>query len=499
MDNNRGSKNMPLPLIIGAAVALAGVGVKKAIDASEDREKADQINTTAKEIFDEALSKLNTARAETNNSIEELGRLKYEIYEQSIIPFVEKFRTVKNVNFKDNFGTDKGLKLTKEELQSFCQSVLAIEEVLSGGVAALGGGGLAGLAAYGAVGILGTASTGTALGTLSGAALTNATLAWFGGGSLAAGGLGIAGGTMVLGGIVAGPALAVGGLMLASAAEAAKHEAYANLGMAQLNAEQFKTAIVAVDGVKKAFEEIQVVLKALQDRFKPMLADFESLVKSSSDYASWSEADQKGVYMTATLATTIKNLLEVKLLEEQGVLSAGAKAIAKLRPNQISSGEIKIDEAIEAERAFAEKEANSVKVVIKSLADIVREKGAKLNGSSSMYSGHSLNDAKVQKKINNAINAYASKAKGELLVLVDATVFGKCDKGFYITTEEICANVVEDEIFYILLSDVKRVRQYDDDTEIQINTKYLPYTFSTLNPYMKVLVDCLKEYIEQSK
>ncbi|MBK7300089.1 MAG: hypothetical protein IPI79_06700 [Moraxellaceae bacterium] len=39
--------------------------------------------------------------------------------------------------------------------------MLAIEEVLSGGVAALGGGGLAGLAAYGAVGVLGTASTGT--------------------------------------------------------------------------------------------------------------------------------------------------------------------------------------------------------------------------------------------------------------------------------------------------------------------------------------------------
>ncbi len=43
-----------------------------------------------------------------------------------------------------------------------------------------------------------TASTGTAITTLSGAAATNATLAWFGGGSIAAGGSGVAGGAVVL-------------------------------------------------------------------------------------------------------------------------------------------------------------------------------------------------------------------------------------------------------------------------------------------------------------
>lgn len=58
---------------------------------------------------------------------------------------------------------------------------------------------------------LGTASTGTAIGGLSGVAATNATLAWLGGGSLAAGGGGMALGSMVLGGIIAGPALLIAG------------------------------------------------------------------------------------------------------------------------------------------------------------------------------------------------------------------------------------------------------------------------------------------------
>lgn len=49
------------------------------------------------------------------------------------------------------------------------------------------------------VSVIGSASTGTAIASLSGVAATNATLAWFGGGSLTAGGL------WMLGGIVAAP------------------------------------------------------------------------------------------------------------------------------------------------------------------------------------------------------------------------------------------------------------------------------------------------------
>lgn len=47
--------------------------------------------------------------------------------------------------------------------------------------------------------VVGTASTGTAISALTGAAATNAALAWLGGGAVAAGGAGIAGGSLILG------------------------------------------------------------------------------------------------------------------------------------------------------------------------------------------------------------------------------------------------------------------------------------------------------------
>ncbi|MCZ2342915.1 MAG: hypothetical protein LC104_14170 [Bacteroidales bacterium] len=62
-------------------------------------------------------------------------------------------------------------------------------------------------------GSVGTASTGTAIATLHGAAYASATAAWWGGGSLAAGGLGVWGGTIVMTGgaaiVAAGAGIAV--------------------------------------------------------------------------------------------------------------------------------------------------------------------------------------------------------------------------------------------------------------------------------------------------
>lgn len=66
-----------------------------------------------------------------------------------------------------------------------------------------------GVGSWALVSAFGTASTGTAIGTLSGVAAHNAALAWFGGGALAAGGGGMAAGTLVFGGMIAIPTLLV--------------------------------------------------------------------------------------------------------------------------------------------------------------------------------------------------------------------------------------------------------------------------------------------------
>lgn len=77
------------------------------------------------------------------------------------------------------------------------------------GAAATAVGGAAAYGTFTAAALFGTASTGTAISTLSGVAATNATLALLGGGTLATGGAGMAGGVLLLTGMVIAPAAAL--------------------------------------------------------------------------------------------------------------------------------------------------------------------------------------------------------------------------------------------------------------------------------------------------
>jgi len=106
---------------------------------------------------------------------------------------------------------DRRIRLTRSRISAM------LSHSAGGAVAGAGVGGAAAFGAFAAAATWGTASTGTLISTLSGVAATNATLAALGGGALAAGGAGIFGGTMVLAGIVAAPALILGGAGLAVA------------------------------------------------------------------------------------------------------------------------------------------------------------------------------------------------------------------------------------------------------------------------------------------
>ena len=203
---------MPLPLLfIGVAAATGTFGVGSTIKAGIDASKAKAINKNANEIVQDSTDWLNAQRLACGRSLTQLGEVKMYVLNSTVTEFLDTFQKIKNVDFKDTEGLQELHKLHVDE-NTFTEmrSLVNFAGSLAGGtVAGTAGGALVAFGAYGAAQALAVASTGTAIATLSGAAATNATLAFFGGGSLAAGGLGMAGGAAVLGGLVAGPALAV--------------------------------------------------------------------------------------------------------------------------------------------------------------------------------------------------------------------------------------------------------------------------------------------------
>lgn len=137
---------------------------------------------------------------------------------------------------------------------------------IAGAIGSVGAGLGAGAGVTTAAGTLGVASTGAAITGLSGAAATNATIAFLGGGSLAAGGGGMALGAAALNFVTIGPGLLVAGLVTHAQGDKALSKAKevcakVEVGIAELD--EFDGRMAAVD---TRAHELRSVLGDLRDR-----------------------------------------------------------------------------------------------------------------------------------------------------------------------------------------------------------------------------------------
>lgn len=214
------------------------------------------------------------------------------------------------------------------QLKKNSLSALEIGGSLAAGVA---GGGVAALGAYGAVSVLGVASTGTAISALSGAAATNATLAWLGGGSLAAGGLGVAGGMAVLGGVVLAPALLIGSFLMYSKAEEALSKAKTYRRKARQFEAECENACSLLAAIQQRADQIVGVL----DRLDHMLVRGNGrlvhiIAQKGEDWNAFSKEDKKVVASVAMTAKTLKVIMDTPLLHEDGSLAEESQKIMSL-------------------------------------------------------------------------------------------------------------------------------------------------------------------------
>jgi hypothetical protein len=305
------AKLMALPFILwGAAALLAGTGVVKGVEAKNNFEEAENIGKSARRYYENAESEVVNMREETNSKFEELGKLKLQLFNKQIKHLVEVIKKSKHASsklsgFNQSFGTEELKEMERLVLKS-----LEIEKGLGTGAAT---GALAAIGAYGSVGALATTlSTGTAIGTLSGAAATNATLAWLGGGALSAGGFGMAGGAIALGGIVLGPALAVGGFMMASKAEEALTQAH-----------DYRAKI---DIAVAEMDKIKIVLSALQTNAKELGSALNQMAKRFDSIKVYNDNDEAAFEQMVVVGKGLKSLLDVAIMDNSGVATKNLKS-----------------------------------------------------------------------------------------------------------------------------------------------------------------------------
>jgi hypothetical protein len=166
-----------------------------------------------------------------------------------------------------------------------------------------------------------TASTGTAISTLSGVAASNATLAFFGGGSLATGGLGMAGGTLVLGGLVAGPALLVMGIISGAKAGKTLEEAYANAAKAEEICEELRIAEDQCIAIRRRCYMFYSALAKLDTYLYSLNQEMKAIIEAEGvDFSKYSVESKKSIAALVSTVASVKSVLDTPILSGEGEL-----------------------------------------------------------------------------------------------------------------------------------------------------------------------------------
>jgi hypothetical protein len=309
------------------------------IPAVKNMEKAEKLNMQANKTVQGAKQRIKHKKKKLEHSLELYGELKLNILSTSIYDFVSEFEKINNVNLNEsNIHNElKKLKFGKLELKQLKDASVTMKELTTGGVTAISSGALAGAAAYGSVSLLATASTGTAIGTLSGATATNATLAWLGGGSLAAGGGGMAVGAVVLGGIVAAPILAIGYTVFHSKSKENLAVAKINNKKAQKFNAEINLAISKMNAIIERLQQMSDVLSKLNYRLIKSIGLMQDIIKKNgTDFSKYTENQKEIIYTAVMFAQATKSLLDVNLLTDNGDLDKENETIL-LESNKLLS------------------------------------------------------------------------------------------------------------------------------------------------------------------
>lgn len=292
---------MAIPLIAAGALALVGLGVGAAAysDGKESAQKTEKLRELIIKLDKISYAYLEYTKNLANDRLEHLGSFKVNVYSGVI------GRIANNLEGCTEFqGEYEGYKDFSEYINALKNLSSTFADIGLGiGVGGMVGG-LAALGAYSGVGMFAATASGTAISSLGGAAATNATLAWLGGGSMTAGGFGMAAGAAALGGIIAGPLISIVGAAYAASKEK-------ELKQIEKEFENLKKELKKRFEFAKKFEAIQQCATDILSKAIVLLGDLELAYKK---YENDKSSDNLSS-MTKKL-NVLHSLLEISVTDE---------------------------------------------------------------------------------------------------------------------------------------------------------------------------------------
>jgi hypothetical protein len=306
-----------IPLIFGAvAVLTGGAGILAGLDGIANEEEAKEIADDAQARYEYTCEAIKEVREETQDLAAQYGENKLAVKQYTFGRFQTFMERIgQKCSYQDRVFLESFEGAKPQQIKEYQALQLEAVAIATGGLEAMKTGVIVSQSTAALVGFFGTASTGTAISGLSGAAAHSATMAWLGGGSLATGGGGMALGSVVLGGIALAPALLVGGFMLGAKGEkaltkAVEYQAYIDIEINKIIAiEEFLCK------VQDRICEVGNLVNELDNRAIDIL---EQLEARSFDV----DRDVATFQRLALLMKALKNIMDTPILGDNGKLNS---------------------------------------------------------------------------------------------------------------------------------------------------------------------------------
>ncbi|MFP6226049.1 sortase [Helicobacter pylori] len=301
---------MPLPFILaGVALAAAGYGVKKGIDALDADCEADEFIKKAESLKEEATKKAESTQSDCRRAFMRFGEKKLHVLSHSV------------PNFLDHFHRLNRSRITIEgiNMQDIQRQVSDARNLLN---------------QLNANGIDGDSAPGVIAGCV-GLGVSSFTTGAIMGGGLAASGLA---GMAVLGGLITGPALAILGAISADEMEKKLEDAKAYLS-------QVKAAVKKADAMIDQFQAIEKMAMYFTRQITKFDALFFSLSqdaiatmkKHHYDISRYNQKEKDQLSVTVSTLMTLSAFLKVPIMDEHQKLNKKAQNALNLMRKQMDS------------------------------------------------------------------------------------------------------------------------------------------------------------------
>lgn len=302
---------MPLPFILaGVALAAAGYGVKKGIDALDADCEADEFIKKAEVLKEEATKKAESTQSDCKLAFARFGEKKLRVLSHSVSNFLDHFHQLKHSRI-----TIEGINM-----QDIQRQVSDARNLLN----QLNANGIDGDSAPGVIaGCVGLGASSFTAGAILG-------------GGLAASGLA---GMAVIGGLVAGPALAILGALSADEMEKKRDDAKAYLSQVEVAVKKADVIVDNLQAVRKMADLFTKQITKLDVLFFSLSQDAIATMKKhhydTSLYNHNKEKDQ--LCVTVSTLFSLSAFLKAPIMDEHQKLNKKVQKAFILMRNQINA------------------------------------------------------------------------------------------------------------------------------------------------------------------